>query len=469
MRLITILSSQFISNDLASEFGRIIPCELPLANKRLLFHQIKSINEIDYQDCILTIPNGYNHLLDGIKTLECPSNLNVRDVIQFVFQNYQDYNSYIFYFGDTLLNFSFKENALYYGDSSFQYPSWFRLEDNNIFAGVFSIEKKTLKNSLNNSTTVNEFLDQLNSRLDSAKAEKWFDFGNYTSYYNSKKRFFQSREFNDVKIIDDTLILKSSKDIAKMFYEYSWLEKYSKLLPSHCPNPRNFNIINDRAQYELEYYALPSLSDLLVFGKNDDEFWIKVLTQCRELLSKLYSSSFNELKNLNFYSRKLSERIKYFNKNHFLIDNSFISSQLDIASYLDEQDNTVKPSHGDFCFSNILYDVRNQNLKIIDPRGYCYRELGAFDILPKNYDIFKLAHSYVGFYDDVIANVKMPVLESPRIEVFNQIFDIKEKLLYAGLSHLFFTMIPLHEDNTDRQKIFLKISKLFYASYSNCR
>ena len=52
--------------------------------------------------------------------------------------------------------------------------------------------------------------------------------------------------------------------------------------------------------------------------------------------------------------------------------------------------------HGDFCFSNILFDRKNTSIRLIDPRG----SFGEFDIYgDPNYDLCKLSHSIEGDYD----------------------------------------------------------------------
>ena len=59
--------------------------------------------------------------------------------------------------------------------------------------------------------------------------------------------------------------------------------------------------------------------------------------------------------------------------------------------------------HGDFCFSNILYDFKSQSIKVIDPRGLSGdgKEQSIYGDL--RYDVAKLAHSVIGKYDFIIA------------------------------------------------------------------
>ena len=51
--------------------------------------------------------------------------------------------------------------------------------------------------------------------------------------------------------------------------------------------------------------------------------------------------------------------------------------------------------HGDFCLSNILYDLRSRICKLLDPRG----SFGASGIYgDPRYDVAKLYHSVYGLY-----------------------------------------------------------------------
>ena len=61
----------------------------------------------------------------------------------------------------------------------------------------------------------------------------------------------------------------------------------------------------------------------------------------------------------------------------------------------------LTPIHGDFCFSNLLYDCKVRLVKMIDPRG----EFGVPGVFgDRRYDLAKLAHSYAGGYDFIVAD-----------------------------------------------------------------
>jgi hypothetical protein len=126
--------------------------------------------------------------------------------------------------------------------------------------------------------------------------------------------------------------------------------------------------------------------------------------------------------------------------------------------------------HGDLCFSNVLYDIRNRIIKLIDPRG----KFGQFDIYGDHkYDIAKLCHSIHGGYDFILNGhfhyteskngVKLDIFEKSHHiaiqELFNKQFlsfwynDIKKIHLIESL--LFISLVPLHKDKPLAQKAFL--------------
>ena len=128
--------------------------------------------------------------------------------------------------------------------------------------------------------------------------------------------------------------------------------------------------------------------------------------------------------------------------------------------------------HGDFCFSNMLYDFRSQSIKVIDPRG-CLPDGTPSIFGDQRYDIGKLAHSVCGLYDFIVAGdyrveitdhkAVLELPDSPAISDVQDIFldlveehcGIDRKLLWAMQVQLFLSMIPLHSDDTGRQQAFL--------------
>jgi hypothetical protein len=130
--------------------------------------------------------------------------------------------------------------------------------------------------------------------------------------------------------------------------------------------------------------------------------------------------------------------------------------------------------HGDFCFSNILFDFRKQMIKVIDPRGIDFN--GNLNIMGDlRYDVSKLSHSIIGLYDFIIAgrfylvfdkmnaNVEFEIYMDNTVSKIQSEFlgmtiagiSIKSKHNYAIMIHLFLSMLPLHFDNERRQHAML--------------
>ena len=125
--------------------------------------------------------------------------------------------------------------------------------------------------------------------------------------------------------------------------------------------------------------------------------------------------------------------------------------------------------HGDYCFSNILFDSSNYNFKLVDPRGRLNNEPTIYG--DPRYDIAKLRHSIAGFYDFIVHGlfrlkenktgfeyeIKTSVDYSILEMIFNKYAELngynpQEIKFIEGL--LFLSMIPLHKDNFSRQKVF---------------
>jgi hypothetical protein len=127
--------------------------------------------------------------------------------------------------------------------------------------------------------------------------------------------------------------------------------------------------------------------------------------------------------------------------------------------------------HGDFCFSNLLYDSRNRRIKALDPRGGYDRTPSLFGDL--RYDLAKLGHSIVGRYDQIVAGRHRLsrdggdfALEFEPVACQPWLAEALGELSVDGLgglaqpvravtASLFLSMLPLHADRPDRQQAFL--------------
>lgn len=125
--------------------------------------------------------------------------------------------------------------------------------------------------------------------------------------------------------------------------------------------------------------------------------------------------------------------------------------------------------HGDLCLSNILYDETHGFIRLIDPRGsfHYYSNYGDPD-----YELAKLAHSFVGNYDFYINgsfiyqqdgnDIQMMATRNEGHLLLTYKFmdwlktktDNLERIQFIQ-SLLFLSMVPLHADRPLAQKAFI--------------
>jgi hypothetical protein len=248
------------------------------------------------------------------------------------------------------------------------------------------------------------------------------------------------------------------------------------------PHSSNYKINEDKASYEVEYMFIPVLNELFVFGKLPLFLWKQIIISCLDFLERLFEFKVNQDQKENgLFFQKTQKRLLQLQEQgeidiyqSWTLNSCKTPSLIEIAKEtayeIDKFDfSTNSIMHGDFCFSNILYDFRSQSIKVIDPRGIDNEgEITIYgDIL---YDITKLAHSIIGLYDFIIAgyyeiniesenqiNFQINISDSTKeIQEFflNTKFNgqtIKHEFYINQLVHLFLSMLPLHSENIDRQ------------------
>jgi streptomycin 6-kinase len=136
--------------------------------------------------------------------------------------------------------------------------------------------------------------------------------------------------------------------------------------------------------------------------------------------------------------------------------------------------------HGDFCFSNILYNARMRRIRTLDPRGYLSGKENSY-FGDTRYDLAKLAHSVTGRYDEIISGRYDLESSSENLSIgFDQTTNaLVIRDAWSGVSvgphrgddedvkaivvTLFLSMLPLHADRPDRQRAFVANAARLYA------
>lgn len=324
--------------------------------------------------------------------------------------------------------------------------------------------------------------------------ESWFDLGHIEGILNSKRKLISARSFNNLTI-DPVLntITKTSKNNEKLRDELNWYNLMPEELKVLSPRLLKTSSNKDSVTIVQEYYGYPTLSELYLYGNITKSIWSEILrhlfvlnSEFRKYSKVVPSDTYNKV-----YVNKTRDRIRdLYNQTEFNEILKFKSIVINGIEYknlpvllddfltklesLNKQNSFAHIIHGDFCFSNILFDVNSFIIKLIDPRG-SFGEKGVFG--DPRYEIAKLRHSAIGKYDFIVSNLFKISLNGNNIEfsiATNSNYKIVEKLFDSFVidndysleeiklieASLFVSMLPLHSDSFSRQLMLYSIGIL---------
>ncbi len=510
-----IMSAAYIDHELQAEFGRIPPSFLPLGNRRLFQHQIKLApkNVTIY----LSIPESYSVSFtdetwlkkNHVRLIKAPDDISLGAslVASLNLSGHCLDDPLHVLFGDTLfrslpsghnlIGVSKVDNNYNWATVSENDGDWLKSNDiidesnaHNIVNGYFKFSdprqlvRCITQNKWNFSKGLNSYHQIVG--LTTTYLQDWFDFGHINTYYKSKASFTTQRAFNELKITTEW-IEKSSVKNSKIAAEANWFEVLPFSLRRFTPQYLGSINKDGQVSYRLEYLHQTALNELYVFSELPVHIWESILTGCVSFLKQCRlevipkDAPANTL--VELFDNKTAARLtEYCNANDVsLQDKWFFNSTLSVSlqQMLDESEHylsiqykknwSLSVLHGDFCFSNILYDFRSNRIKTIDPRGTTPDgEITIFGDV--RYDLAKLSHSILGMYDWIMAgyhsvsiidkNITFNIEESPQhkmiqqrfIELIEKEFEVNAITLMAMQIQLFLSMLPLHSDDENRQK-----------------
>lgn len=515
--MLIIMSAAFIDAELQSEFGHLPPSFLPLGNKRLYSRQVNC--KRGDEKVFLTIPNTYR-LDEYDKTELNRLNINVLEIHDgialgasllqaIILANPKTDENLNILFGDTLIDeFPQESNSIGIAEIKDDY-GWAKAEEImsvdatnqnsagiNIFAGFFSIANhRSLLESLvlanfNFINSLKVYAERNKCRFDYNNS--WLDFGHVNTYYSSKVKYTTQRAFNDL-VITASQVMKSSYQTFKISGEINWFKSIPPELKIYTPQFLGEFSSAGKKGYNLEYLYNTPLNELFVFSKVSDKTWKSILNSCFDFLSACRSFTITPNNNVNKLNEllclKTKQRLDEFYKydtnelSRIWVFNSSlecsIQAILDSIKPLIPEDTSIDIMHGDFCFSNIIYDFKTSRIKVIDPRGINIEKQPTI-WGSTFYDLAKLSHSLVGMYDLILSGAYILNIESNNIEFeilaqsdkrdlqewfFQQCesqFGLTKKQCFAMQIHLFLSMLPLHSDDTLRQKaLFANVFRLY--------
>lgn len=504
--MILITSAKYVSYGLASEFGSVPPCMLPLQNKRLYEHQVNLIRSSFKDKIYLSIPYGYklpefdeNRLRElGVTVVRVDQHLELLSSIIKVLETVDKLNEPLrILFGDTLFKSLPTIDDIYlYGIAEDDYK-WDYSDKQHVYSGFFAFSNQNKLVSL--SANTNEFTRAVsNYGLSGIESDGWLDFGLQNTYYRSISCFTTQRTFNSLNITNYS-VTKKSNDHRKMQAESNWFLQMPHDMKKFVPSV--WDVFE--GGYEIEYFYLSSLASIYVYGEISYSAWVSIINACNYFLetefkhhSQIDSKHIANINNKLFTEKTKSRILKYATSENLDLNKSFtyngklVPSINEIVDDLDQHIkrdcvDTVSIMHGDFCFSNILYDFKSRSIKVIDPRGLSGdgKETSIYGDL--RYDIAKLAHSIIGLYDFIIAG-RYTYTESTPYDVSFKIYsgdnkpiadyflllmknqyNISKDTIYPIMINLFLSMLPLHSDDRIRQKALLANALRLYLEYKS--
>jgi len=523
---ILITSGTYVSAEIAAEFGRIPPAFLPIGNRRLYERQVQEIRRaLPHAPIFMSLPSDFDmdaHDRDALAALEvmvvpAAPGLSLGASLTYVaLSAHLTEHSLLILHGDTLLqDYPFdRADAVSVGVTRTYYPWADYVEDGGRLTfpehGASKVERNVLTGAFHLADTPlflralvqteNRFVAALGRyseerRLGCVAEGRWLDFGHLHTYFQSRRQVTTERHFNRLQA-DDYFFVKSSINRSKIDAERRWFETVPEslrvFLPEIAPHPDQ----GDAAAYRIEYCYLATLTDLFVFGRLPPSVWRSIFDACSVFLTVAAPARPERpaFDSRAFYRDKTLSRLRNFAASRGLhleaewrLGGRPLPSLLRIVEQTAElvgpaPDELVAVTHGDFCFSNILFDFRTQRIKVIDPRG-----LDA-DGRPSiygdvRYETAKLHHSVVGLYDHIVAgryaiaqprpySLELSLPESERIAAVQSLFG---ETVFGGRSLstlkaaeisvlLFLSMLPLHADDPQRQTALLANALRLYAA-----
>jgi hypothetical protein len=239
---------------------------------------------------------------------------------------------------------------------------------------------------------------------------------------------------------------------------------------------------------------LTALNELYVFSKLSSSTWSQIISSCVDFLTACTEHRTPDDQEVNsldvLFKQKTKQRLKQYcsakelSMHQVWFYNGNPCPSIDVIlkeseGHLPSASKQATVLHGDFCFSNILYDFRAAKIKIIDPRGITPSgEMSLFGDI--KYDVAKLSHSIIGLYDWIIAgyyqveitgnDITFDIQEESLhreiqqefITLIEEKFGLTSHNLYAMQIQLFLSMLPLHADDSQRQNaLFANAFRLY--------
>ena len=337
----------------------------------------------------------------------------------------------------------------------------YKFSDPNLF---YTISKEYIENTAEE-TQISEILKIYNSNIKLSlykhDFKNFIDFGTIEKYIKNKNLPL-SRSFNDVVFQENSVIKKTNKNPQKIIDEGLWYQHFPIL--KHML-PKLIDIDFKEPKIEIELVSGYTLRELFLYYDNSSNLWSNLFIQFKKFITECSKYRYNTTVFWESICTKTSERNKYQDKD-FL---TYFENLLKSSNFYNES--TL--FHGDFVFSNLIYEPNIENLKIIDPMGKIYGHWV--------YDLAKLGQCVLGNYDLIdselyindknyykLFGVDQNFVQNLFFETFTKEINlITKKVLYSLIASLYLSLIPLHNHNSENQRLYYLEFQKFYELSMN--
>lgn len=516
-----ITSAAYVNAELSAEFGQLPPCLLPFGHNRLFVPQLQSMKR-DGQRLALTLPASFTlpkweleYLQrENVEIIYIPDDLSLGESIAYALTIIDARGAVRILHGDTLFLDALPDNLdeisvatatdayawgtlATTGKATFVYRRPNLISREQVLTGWFSFSSgPALIRALVRAR--GDFLNALDlyseqNPLSFRQIGNWLDFGHLQTFYHARVKASTARAFNSISVSRRS-VLKTGEKTDKIDAEAEWFERVPPAMRQYMPA----FLGREQNGYRVGYQFSPTLHELFVFGALEPPSWRQIMEGVHEFMSAALSHGGaealaavpdNPLQILVFdktakrleqwaAAREIDLEAEWTTGRRRLPSLQRIAEET--AALAADSSTLAGVMHGDLCFTNTFYDFREQQIKVIDPRGSMID--GHHSIYGDlRYDVAKLNHSIEG-YDQILAgryhleedgvNNLTLHLSNEGAELFlREIaadFDLRgqrtsDASTLALTVHLFLSMLPLHADRPDRQRAFLANALRLYA------
>lgn len=430
--MLLITSGAYVDSELYAEFGRIPPAFLPVGNRRLFTYQARR-HGARHAQVVMTVPGDF--ALDeadaacleacGITLYRTETGAALGWAVHDFLSRHGLTGPIEILYGDTLIDDPPRTGSdwLAVGQTD-EYYDWYHEvprhgQPGGIWTGMFAFSdtarlRELLAEGGDFIASVVAYERQVG--LAHWPVARWLDFGHVHTYFDSKRTVTTQRHFNQLRV-SDGVVTKTGEDSGKITAEAEWFERAPRAVKPFLAPYIGRTDDGCGCGYQLEYLHLATLNELYVFGRLPERVWARIFRAADAFLRTAHAVPLEQPPPLDairqaYRDKTLSRLETYAAASGCDLDAGWSLNGVRTPSLrnIAEQASAAveagspEPSflHGDFCFSNILFDFRAGRVKTIDPRGTdANGRPSRFGDL--RYDIGKLAHSVLGLYDHIVA------------------------------------------------------------------